>query len=201
MKYFIFLFLSFGLISCGESTPLVPQVSKNIESAVFGAPSSKVQLTIFSDYQCTACISISKNIGEELYEKYVQNNKITVTYKNFPLTNHKNAERDALAALYWLSQGKYLELTKLIYALEDEKQGAKVTDSDRVALWKQVGLDPAEMQKSLDEGWYRNQITKEKNEGEAMGLQWTPSIYLNGKIMQFTSKEEFFGMIDAVLKM
>ncbi len=53
----------------------------------------------------------------------------------------------------------------------------------------------------MDEGWYKNQVMKEKNEGEAMGLQGTPSIYLNGKIMQFKSKEEFFGIIDAVLKM
>lgn len=57
------------------------------------------------------------------------------------------------------------------------------------------------MQKSLDEGWYMNQINKEKKEGESMGLEGTPSVYLNGKIMKFGSKEEFFGIIEAVLKM
>ena len=34
-----------------------------------------------------------------------------------------------------------------------------------------------------------------------MGLEGTPSVYLNGKIMKFKSKEEFFGIIDAVLNM
>lgn len=33
-----------------------------------------------------------------------------------------------------------------------------------------------------------------------MGLEGTPSVYLNGNIMKFKSKEEFFGIIDAVLK-
>jgi len=56
------------------------------------------------------------------------------------------------------------------------------------------------MQKSMDEGWYMNQIKKEINDGEAMGLEGTPSIYLNGKIMKFKSKEEFFGIIEAMLK-
>jgi len=88
-----------------------------------------------------------------------------------------------------------------MYALEDQKKGDKVTDKERVALGKKVGLDPIEMQKSLDEGWYLNQIAREKREGEAMGLQGTPSVYLNGNIMKFSSKEEFFGIIDAVLKM
>lgn len=171
MKKLIFLLFPFLLLSCGEPTPTVPQVSKNIESAVFGASSSKVQLTIFADYECPACIYFEKTVGGELHEKYVQTNKITVTYKNFPLPQHKNAERDALAALYALSQGKYSEFSLEMYALEDQKKGDKVTDEERVALGKKVGLDPVEMQKSLDEGWYLNQIAKEKNEGEAMGLQ------------------------------
>lgn len=200
MKRFLFLLFPFLLLSCGEPTLTVPQISKDIESAVFGAPSSKVRLTIFADYECPACIFFEKTIGEELHEKYIQTNKITVTYKNFPLPQHKNAERDALAGLYALSQGKYWEFSLEMYALEDQKKGDKVTDEERMALGKKIGLDPMEMQKSLDEGWYMNQIAKEKKEGEAMGLEGTPSVYLNGTIMKFKSKEEFFGIIDAVLK-
>jgi len=200
-KLFFLLFLPLVLISCTEPTPTVPQVSKNIESAVFGAPSSKVQLIVFADYECPACIFFENTVGEELYERYVKTDKITVTYKNFPLTQHKNAERDALAALYALSQGKYWEFSTLMYALEDQKKGDKVTDEERVTLGKKIGLDSVVMQKSLDEGWYMNQIAKEKKEGEIMGLEGTPSVYLNGKIMKFQSKEEFFGIIDAVLKM
>ena len=198
MKKLLLLILPFLLVSCGE--PTVPQVSKNIESAVFGAPQSKVQLTVFADYECPACIYFEKTIGEELYEKYVKTNKITISYKNFPLTQHKNAERDALAALYALSQGKYWEFNLEMYALEDQKKWDKVTDEERVAIGKKVGLDPVELQKSMDEGWYMNQIKKEMSEGEAMGLEGTPSVYLNGKRLQYNTKEEFFGIIDAVLK-
>lgn len=201
MKKILFIILPFLLLSCATQTPVVPQVSKNIESAVFGAPESKVQLTIFADYECPACIYFEKTIGQDLYEKYVKTNKITATYKNFPLTQHQNAMRDALSGLYALSQGKYWEFSLQMYALEDQKKGDIVTDTERVAIGKAVGLDPVEMQKSLDEGWYINQVTKEKSEGDAMGLEGTPSIYLNGSIMKFSSKEEFFGMIDAALKM
>ncbi len=135
-KIFLLVLLPFFLVSCG--TQNIPQVSKNIESAVFGAPSSKVQLTVFADYECPACIYFEKTIGQELYENYVKTNKITVTYKNFPLTQHKNAERDALAALYALSQGKYWEFSLEMYALEDQKKGDIVTDSERVDLGKKV---------------------------------------------------------------
>lgn len=124
------------LVSCGQ--PSIPQVSKNIESAVFGAPTSKVQLTIFTDYECPACIYFEKTIGEELHEKYIKSNKISALYKNFPLTQHKNSERDALAALYALSQGKYREFSIQMYALEDQKKGDRVTDEERIGIGKNI---------------------------------------------------------------
>lgn len=201
MKKIILCILPLLLISCSSDAPSVPQVSKDIESAVFGAPSSKVQLTIFADYECPSCIYFEKTIGEELFEKYVKTNKITATYKNFPLTQHKNAERDALAALCSLSQGKYWDFSKEMYALEDQKKSEKVTDAERISIATRVGIDSTVFTQCLNEGWYMKQIAREKKEGEAMGLQGTPSVYLNGKIMKFGSKEEFFAIIDGVLKM
>lgn len=199
-KKYILLILPFFLVACTTET-VVPQVSKSIESAVFGAPSSKVQLTIFSDYECPACIYFEKTLGEELYSNYIATNKITATYKNFPLPFHQNAERDALAGLCALSQGKYKEMSKELYALEDQKKGDKVTDIERIEAAKMAGLDTVNFSQCLSEGWYMDQIAREKKEGEAMGLEGTPSVYLNGTIMKFQSKEEFFGIIDAALKM
>lgn len=199
-KIFIILATLLALAGC-TNEPSAPQVSKNIESAVFGAPQSKVQLTIFADYQCPACIYFEKTIGEDLYNKYVMTNKITVTYKNFPLTTiHKNAERDALAGLCALSEGKYWEFSKKMYAFEEQKAGNKVTDEERINVAKEAGVNEATMKQCMAEGWYMNKIASDMKEGEAMGLEGTPSVYLNGQIMQFKSKEEFFGIIDAILK-
>ena len=45
---------------------------------------------------------------------------------------HKNAYRDALAALCGAEQGKYMETKKAIYTLEIEKKEARVSDADRI---------------------------------------------------------------------
>lgn len=162
MKKLLLILLSALILSACTSEPTIPTVSKNIESAVFGAPSSKVQLTIFTDYQCPSCIYFEETIGDELFTRYVQTNKITLTYKNFPLPFHKNAERDALGGLCALSDGKYKEFSKEMYALEETKNGNKVTDEERITLAKKVGLDTANFTQCMSEGWYMNQITKEK---------------------------------------
>jgi hypothetical protein len=58
---------------------------------------------------------------------------LKITYTQFPLTGmHKNAYRDAMAALCGAEQGKYMETKKALYALETEKKEAKVSDADRV---------------------------------------------------------------------
>jgi hypothetical protein len=45
---------------------------------------------------------------------------------------HKNAYRDALAALCGAEQGKYMETKKALYAMEESKSEAKVSDEDRI---------------------------------------------------------------------
>jgi hypothetical protein len=45
---------------------------------------------------------------------------------------HKNAFRDAMAALCGGEQGKYMEAKSAIYALEISKSGGKVSDAERI---------------------------------------------------------------------
>ena len=84
------------------------------------------ELVVFADFQCPACIASSKSIMP-VFENYAKNGYLRITYKQFPLTGmHKNAERDALAALCVASQGKgadtYMEYKKALYEMEDAKK-------------------------------------------------------------------------------
>ena len=58
----------------------------------------KVKVEIFADFQCPACIVFSENI-QPIFEEYAASGKLTIEFRQFPLTMHKNAMGDALAAL------------------------------------------------------------------------------------------------------
>lgn len=121
------LFLSLFLASCSTNSDILNQdpsafLDKKIESPFFGNKDAKVQMMIFTDFECPACIQFDKIIGEELFEKYVNTNKIGLTYSMFPLRIHKNAPEDALAALCSESQGKFKEFSKEMYGLEEQKK-------------------------------------------------------------------------------
>jgi protein-disulfide isomerase len=97
-------------------------LDKKIESPFFGNKSAKVQMMVFTDFQCPACIQFEEVIGGELFGQYVDTGKIGLEYRMFPLSIHKNAPEDALAALCSESQGKFKEFSKEMYGLEEQKK-------------------------------------------------------------------------------
>ena len=240
MKYVISSFLVFVsaciLVGCQDTnnstntTTLTPStVSKQIASPFFGSGSSPVQMVIFTDFQCPACIAFHAMTSTGLFANYVDTGKIGLTFKNYPLPGHPHAARDALAALCAASQGKYLPYGDIMYDLEAMKEfsdpntlnqivsstiktkltqavgasalseSADTTDDDRTKLAQSLGLDTTAFATCLREGHYTSQVQHEMDEGMALDLKGTPSIYINGAIMNFTSYDEFFQLIDGYI--
>lgn len=154
---------------------------------------------MFSDFQCPACQRFHELIEPKLRE-YAEAGKISLSYKNYPLPQHQNAEGDALASLCSLPSGKYLEYSNGLYLLEKAKMNADVSDTERNEIARVVGVENLdEFSMCLREGWYLDRIAQDKKEGEALGLNHTPSVYFNGKIVDFSSTEQFFSILDTTI--
>lgn len=103
------------LASCARE----PVVTKDIESPFFGSKTSKVQLTVYSDFQCPGCIYFHQAVMEKLKNEYITTNKIGYTFIHMPLTSiHDNAFDDATASMCAAAQGKFPEFADKMYALE-----------------------------------------------------------------------------------
>lgn len=85
----------------------------------------------------------------------------------------------------------------MLYTLEEQKKGATVTDDERVARAKEIGLDAAEFTSCLTGARYQKALEREIDEGNKLGLEGTPSVYLNNTLMNFRGPEEFFKILDA----
>ena len=193
----ILIFLAFfTLTACTQSGTNTP--AKNPETkvqATIASPTQgtgKHQLTIFADFQCPACIGFSKAIGP-IFEQYAADGYLQITYKQFPLQNHKNAERDALAALCSAEQGKYIDYKKALYALEESKAAAKVSDEERISAGKDI-VDTTKLASCLAGDKYLDQVRAEIREGEALGVTGTPTVFLDGKKID----NKIFSNLDAM---
>jgi protein-disulfide isomerase len=161
-----------------SSEKYAPELQKTIPSPTYWT--GKHNITIYADFQCPACINFSQGIGT-LFDSYAEAGMITITYKQFPLTSlHKNAYRDAIAALCAAEQWKYRDAKKALYGLEALKNGASVNDADRIDALSKAWIDSASLTQCLSENRYAKQVDQEVREWDQAGVSGTPTLMLNG---------------------
>jgi protein-disulfide isomerase len=139
-----------------------------------GSESAPVQIIEFADYECPYCQQVNADLTR-LREQF--GNSVSVTYKDFPLPMHPLAARAAEAARCAGAQGKFWEFHDSLF----ETKRLQVSD-----LKEQAGklkLDTARFDQCLDSGEQAAAVKKDSKEGQRLGLQGTPSFFINGHFM------------------
>lgn len=161
-----------------------------------GAVSPKVVLVEYSDFQCPACKAYHPLVEQVLSE---HKDVLAFTYRHFPLPNHKNAELAARSAEAAGTQGKFWEMTALIFDgqsnwSEEDAIGATKFFADYAGVLK---LDIKKWETDRESQAVKNKVANDKKTGEQSGVNSTPSFYLNGKKMQSSKNAaEFKALIE-----
>lgn len=148
-----------------------------------GSKTATVVIDEFSDFECPACANISP-----LLEAIVKKNsdKVRLDFYHFPLSYHKNAFMAAEAAECANDQGKFWEFGKLAFANQ-----TRLTEDNLKAFAKNLKLDTAKFDKCLNSGQKKSKIRNDIAEGTRRNLGYTPSIYVNKKLVKWSSAEAF----------
>ncbi|WP_431899187.1 DsbA family protein [Nonomuraea sp. bgisy101] len=179
-------------VAAGESQ-LVRADSHRLQTAADG----KVTLVEFLDFECEGCGAYFPVI-EELRKQYA--GKVTFVARYFPIGSHFNAERAARAVEAAAKQGKFEAMYQRMY--ETQKQWAEKqvpADAAFRGFAKDLGLDLAAWDKAYNDPATLERVKKDAKDGEALGVQGTPTFFLNGKKIEPRSSDEFKAAIDAAL--
>lgn len=105
-------------------------------------------------------------------------NDVQVAVKQYPLHFHKNAKFAAKAALAAQRQGKFFEMSDIMY------KNMRALEEDKLAGYaKEAGLNVAKWQKDYADPAIQNELDLQMREAGQIGVRGTPSFYINGKIM------------------
>lgn len=113
-----------------------------------------------------------------------------LVYKDFALASHPNAHKAAEAARCAGDQGKYWEMHDLMFAdigalsVPQLKQGAA-----------KLGLNQATFDQCLDSGKYEARVQAGAVEGEKLGVNSTPTVYVNGRPLIGAQPYELFKQV------
>ena len=138
-----------------------------------GAP-RPVEIVLYTDFQCPFCAQFAP-VFRELQNKGVEGAGVTVQFKHFPLSIHPAAPLAHQAALAAGEQGKFWEMHDLLFANQ-----AAVTREDLTGYAAKLGLDLDRFRKDLDNPRLRQIVASDLAEGQRLGVQGTPTFFING---------------------
>ena len=123
-------------------------------------------------------------------------NKVRLVYKDFPLPTHPNAQKAAEAARCAGDQGKYWEMHDLMFA---DINALSVPQLKQAAA--KLRLDQAAFDRCLDSGQHQAVVQADYKSGEQLGVNSTPTLYINGRpLIGAQPYEAFKQVIDEELE-
>jgi len=165
---------------------------------VRGNKDAKVTVVVYDDYQCPYCSRMHQTLLKVL-ESY--GDRIKVVYKDFPLTRiHPWAERAAIdsGCLAKYSGDAFWDFADYVHSHGGDLQKSKkpLEELDRIALesGKRHNADMAALEKCIREQ-PSEQLDQSIAEAEALGIDATPSVFVNGLKMNGAVPEEQLRMV------
>jgi protein-disulfide isomerase len=156
-----------------------------------GSEKAAVTLVEFTDYQCPSCAKAQPAL-ERLVAEY--GDRVRLVVRDYPLTQHKDAQKAAEAAEAAREQGKYWEYTALLF----QNQSALQTDKLKEYATR-VGLDRAKFDAALDSGKFAESVHRDLHDGDRVGVQGTPTVFLNGRRVVDISYEGLKAAVESAL--
>jgi len=141
-----------------------------------GPETAPVTIVEFSDFQCPYCGQLTPTL-EAVKQKY--GDKVRIVFRQFPLNIHDHAQKAAEAALCANEQGKFWEMHDYMF----KNQGALAIEQLK-AKAAELGLNASNFNQCLDSGKTAKAIEADMKAGSSVGVNGTPTFFVNGRLMQ-----------------
>lgn len=148
-----------------------------------GDKNAPVVLVEYSDLECPFCKQFHPEM-KQLLQEYA--GKVAWVYRDFPLSFHQNAQKEAEASecvnklggndAFWSFIDKIYERTT--------SNGTGFALTALGPLAKEVGVSQTKFQSCLDSGEFTAKVQADEQEGTAFGVQGTPTTFVNGTAVE-----------------
>lgn len=162
------------------------------DGPAIGPADAPVTVVEFSDFECPYCVRIYPML-QEVVQKY--EGKVRLVYRQFPLDIHDNAFRAAEASLCADAQGRFWDMHNAMFDNQQALEGDGLKE-----LAAALGLDLGRFSQCMDSGRYAEQVNRDLQDGEVLGVSGTPATFVNGRMISgAVSGDVLIKMIDEEL--
>jgi protein-disulfide isomerase len=154
---------------------------------VRGDPGAPVVLEEFGDFECLPC-SLLWPVLVKLEHEY--DKRLVVVFREHPLRMHHFALDAARAAEAAGLQGKFWEMHDALYRNRTTWVTAAYITPYLNQYAVEAGLDLDRFKAALDGEEVAKRITADQDRGDSLGVDRTPTLYLNGQKIPATEFKE-----------
>ncbi len=164
-----------------------------------GNSNAPIKIVEYSDFECPACQRYN-GVGEQLVS--LLGDRVSFAYRHFPLREiHQNANLAAQAAEAAGKQGKFWEMSSLLF----EKQSEWSENKQPLVLFdtyaKQIGIDANRLVKEIDGQEIKALVEADYLSGLVAKISATPTFYVNGqKINNLNGPNDLIARIELALQ-
>jgi protein-disulfide isomerase len=190
----------FGISRWNNSTEASDAASTAVRDnslRLSSAPGATVDFVEFLDFECEACGAVYP-VVEQLREEY--GDRVNFVIRYFPVQSHFNAERAARAVEAAAQQGALEPMYKRMYETQKEWGEQQVPMDDRFRGYAQeLGLDMARYDAVYNDPATMERIEADRQDGIRLGVQGTPTFFVNGEQLEPQSFEDLRRALDDAL--
>lgn len=166
-----------------EQTKVDQNVLSHADSWATGSASPKVTIVEFSDFQCPYC-GDAEPVIKSVLAKYLED--VRFIYRHYPLIQaHQFAMDAAIAAEAAGKQGKFWQFHDILF---ENQPGSTNPDSFKrdklIEYAKNLGLNVDQFVKDFDSDSARQRVLTDRDEGDKIGINATPTFFANGEKIQ-----------------
>jgi protein-disulfide isomerase len=189
--------------AAGAHRPMRPGASEinkpgPLPDLAIGNPDAPVTIVEYASMTCPHCANFHNNVLPELKKKYIDTGKARLIFREYLLD-----ERGALAAMMarCAGEGKTFPLVSALFAKQEDWVPVKENFLSKLfGFAQQVGITRQGFDACRKDKALLDNLVNGTKRGSALGVNSTPTFFVNGKKLAGHEIEDFDKAIAPVLK-
>jgi len=163
-----------------------------------GAPDAPVTLVEFSNFKCLACGVFALDAAPKIISEYVNTGKVRFVYRHVAWDGESEAAAEAVDCA--ADQGRFKEYYDVLFINLLSENPVPYTVENLKGFAARMGLDPNAFGACLVSGEHALHIQQEREAAAAVGVAYTPTVFINGvKIVGASDYEVYTEVIEREL--
>ena len=148
-----------------------------------GEADAPIVVAEYADFQCPFCKDFADGPGRLLQEEYVSTGQVRFVYRHFAFIGDEStwaAEASDCAD----EQGRFWEYHDRLFEEQGAENSGAFSRDNLKAFAADLGLDTEQFNECLDSGDFRSEVRQEYGEGQRLGVQGTPTLFVDGRLVR-----------------